>query len=87
MLSLASFVQEHARSAPEHVAMRLGEKVTTYGQLEAAASAVATYLVSIGLKPGDHVALVGHAHEGTASPRQGGSHGGSRSSSRQQTMP
>ncbi len=57
MLSLASFLQEHARVHPERVAMRLGEQATTYGELDKASSAVARYLVAQGLKPGDHVAL------------------------------
>lgn len=57
MLSLVSFVQEHARVHPERVAVSSGEQVTTYGQLEAASSAVARYLTAQGLQPGDHVAL------------------------------
>jgi len=57
MLSLASFVLEHARYAPERTAMRLGETRYTYAQLDQMASAVAAYLTSQGLKPGDKVAL------------------------------
>lgn len=57
MLSLSTFVQEHARVTPERVAMRLGERTYSYGQLGAMASAVANYLTAQGLEPGDKVAL------------------------------
>ena len=57
MLSLASFVREHALRSPERTAMRMGEQSYSYAQLDAMASAVANYLVEQGLKPGDHVAL------------------------------
>jgi long-chain acyl-CoA synthetase len=57
MLSLATFVQEHARTTPEGVAVRLGETAYSYGQLDTMASAVAAYLTAQGLGPGDKVAL------------------------------
>ena len=57
MLSLASFVQEHALRTPERTAMRMGETSYTYAQLDAMANAVANYLTQSGLGPGDHVAL------------------------------
>jgi long-chain acyl-CoA synthetase len=57
MLSLASFVVEHARVTPERVAVRLGEQTYSYGQLDALAAAVARYLVAQGLEAGDKVAL------------------------------
>ena len=57
MLSLASFILEHARVTPERTALRLGERTVSYGQLDAMASAVARYLVAQGLEVGDKVAL------------------------------
>ncbi len=57
MLSLASFIAEHARVTPERTAVRLGDKSYNYGQLEAMACAVANYLTEQGLQPGDKVAL------------------------------
>ena len=57
MLSLASFVSDHARVTPERTAVRFGDKTYSYGQLDAMASAVAGYLSAQGLQPGDKVAL------------------------------
>lgn len=57
MLSLASFLSEHARVTPERTALRLGEKVYSCGQIEGMASAVARYLVAQGLQVGDKVVL------------------------------
>ncbi len=57
MLSLASFVTEHARITPERTAMRFGDKTYSYGQLDVMAAAVANYLTAQGLEAGDKVAL------------------------------
>lgn len=38
MLSLASFVSEHARVTPDRTALRLGERNYSYGQLEEGSS-------------------------------------------------
>ena len=57
MLSLASFVSEHARVTPERVAMRLGDQAYSYGQLDKLAAAVANYLTAQNLEAGDKIAL------------------------------
>ena len=57
MLSLASFVAEHARVTPERTAVRLGDTTYSYGQLDMMACAVANYLTAQGLQAGDKVAL------------------------------
>ena len=57
MLSLASFVAEHARVTPERTAMRSGDTTYSYGQLDVMACAVANYLTAQGLQAGDKVAL------------------------------
>ena len=57
MLSLASFVAEHARVTPERTAVRLGDTTYSYAQLDTMACAVANYLTAQGLQAGDKVAL------------------------------
>ena len=57
MLSLASFVAEHARVTPGRTAVRLGDTTYSYGQLDTMACAVANYLTAQGLQAGDKVAL------------------------------
>ena len=57
MLSLASFVADHARVTPERTAMRSGDTTYSYAQVDEMACAVANYLTAQGLQPGDKVAL------------------------------
>ncbi len=57
MLSLASFVSDHARVTPGRTAVRFGDTTYSYGQLGAVACAVANYLTAQGLETGDKVAL------------------------------
>jgi long-chain acyl-CoA synthetase len=57
MLNLASFVSNHARYEPRNVAMRMGDQPYSYADIGAASSQIANYLVSVGVNPGDKVAL------------------------------
>ncbi|MFV2087193.1 amino acid adenylation domain-containing protein [Micromonospora sp. LOL_021] len=51
-------VAARARVHPSTVAIRHGQRDVTYGELDAAASALAGRLVSEGVRPGDRVAVV-----------------------------
>ena len=50
-------VSEHARAAPDAVAVRCGEQELTYGELDARATAIAAHLRDTGLTPGSVVAV------------------------------
>ena len=56
-LNLASILVHSAMLSPEAVAITFGSVSRTYAQLDADASKVAAGLVSLGIAPGDHVAL------------------------------
>jgi long-chain acyl-CoA synthetase len=56
-LNLASVLDHQARLTPDRTAVTCGEAHITYAQLEAQAAQVAGGLQSIGVNPGDHVAL------------------------------
>jgi long-chain acyl-CoA synthetase len=56
-LNLASVLEHTAMLTPGAVAITFGPAHITYAQLDAQASQVAAGLVSIGIAPGDHVAL------------------------------
>ena len=56
-LNLASVLDHQARMTPDRTAVTCGEAHITYAQLEAQAAQVAGALQSIGVNPGDHVAL------------------------------
>jgi long-chain acyl-CoA synthetase len=56
-LNIASILEHHAALHPEREAVVMGERRFTYGQLDALTSKVAGGLRSLGLRPGDHVAL------------------------------
>ncbi len=56
-LNLASLVERYARLRPDRPAIVCGPVRLTYGQLDAAANQIAHGLVSLGIGPGDHVAL------------------------------
>ncbi|GAA3389821.1 long-chain fatty acid--CoA ligase [Streptomyces roseoviridis] len=58
MANLAGFLVETARRQPEHPALRLGERVITYAELDDSSARAATLLRSEGVEPGDRVALM-----------------------------
>ncbi len=57
MYNLSVVLEDSARTHPDHPALVLGDRRLTYAQVEASANQVAGYLVSIGIEPGDRVAL------------------------------
>jgi len=57
-LNLGTVLAASAVARPEHPALRLGERVITYAQLDRAARGVATSLRERGIQPGDAVALL-----------------------------
>lgn len=57
MLNLSTLLQENTRRYPNKTAIIFGETSLTYTQVNAAANQVANGLVSIGIQPGDKVAL------------------------------
>ena len=57
MLNLSVLLEDSARNHPDRLAVVLGERRLTYGQLDAAANQVANLLVARGIEPGDKVAL------------------------------
>ena len=56
-LNLASILEHSAMLTPNAVAITSGPEHRTYAQLDAEASKAAAGLVSLGIQPGDHVAL------------------------------
>jgi long-chain acyl-CoA synthetase len=56
-LNLASILEHSTMLTPDAVAITFGSVRRTYAQLDAEASKVAAGLVSLGIVPGDHVAL------------------------------
>ncbi len=57
-LNLATLLDQSARRAPDHVALRLGELAVTYAQLDDQTKRFAALLKSRGIQPGDRVALM-----------------------------
>ncbi|MBJ7522190.1 MAG: AMP-binding protein, partial [Solirubrobacteraceae bacterium] len=57
-LNLATLLDQSARRAPDHVALRLGELAVTYAQLDEQTKRFAALLKSRGIQPGDRVALM-----------------------------
>jgi long-chain acyl-CoA synthetase len=57
-LNLGTILEASARDRADHPALRLGERVVTYAQLDRAARGVATALRARGVQPGDKVALL-----------------------------
>lgn len=57
MYNLAVVLEDSARTVPDRPALVLGETSLTYAQVDAAANRVAHLLVSLGVEPGDRVAL------------------------------
>ncbi len=57
MYNLSILLEDSARKYPARDALVLGETRLTYAQVNGAANQVANYLISIGIQPGDKVAL------------------------------
>ena len=57
-LNLATLLDQSARRAPDHVALRLGELAVTYAQLDDQTKRFAALLKARGVQPGDRVALM-----------------------------
>lgn len=58
MTNLATILVRTAAGAPQRPALRLGDNVVTYAELDDASARLATYLRSHGVKPGDRVGLM-----------------------------
>ncbi|MGW5636999.1 long-chain-fatty-acid--CoA ligase [Streptomyces sp. NPDC003832] len=58
MANLAGFLVETARQQPERPALRLGEQVITYAELDDRTARAAALLRAEGVRPGDRVALM-----------------------------
>jgi long-chain acyl-CoA synthetase len=56
-VSLANVLEHYASLQPDRLAVVCGDTRLTYGQLDAAANQLAHGLASLGIGPGDHVAL------------------------------
>ncbi|HEU4910092.1 MAG TPA: AMP-binding protein, partial [Propionibacteriaceae bacterium] len=56
--NIASWVTERARTDPDLPAIKQGEQILSYGDLEDASARFATMLRSHGVKPGDRVAMI-----------------------------
>jgi long-chain acyl-CoA synthetase len=57
-LNLGIILQASAQERRDHIALKLGERVVRYGELDRAARGIATSLRARGLQPGDKVALL-----------------------------
>lgn len=57
MYNLSIVLEDSAHTRPDHTALVLGPLSLTYAQVDAAANQVANLLVSLGVEPGDRVAL------------------------------
>ncbi|MGW1298042.1 long-chain-fatty-acid--CoA ligase [Streptomyces sp. NPDC002533] len=58
MANLAGFLVETAQRQPDHPALRLGQRVITYAELDEYSARAAALLRSEGVEPGDRVALM-----------------------------
>jgi long-chain acyl-CoA synthetase len=56
-LNLSSVLEQYAALTPDRVAVTCAGRHMTYGQINSAAAQVASGLISLGIAPGDHVAL------------------------------
>jgi amino acid adenylation domain-containing protein len=54
---LQHLLELSAKRAPERQAVRMGDRVLTYGELDRAADQVAACLIELGMRPGDRVGL------------------------------
>ncbi|MCM1944735.1 long-chain fatty acid--CoA ligase [Streptomyces sp. G2] len=58
MANLAGFLVETAERHPERPALRMGERVISYAELDRSSARAASLLLSEGVRPGDRVALM-----------------------------
>ena len=58
MTNLSSVLDQAASDHPERPAVRLDDLVLSYGELRAAAGRMAALLPSLGIAPGDRVAIM-----------------------------
>jgi len=56
-LNIADLFEHAVDAAPQNPALKVGDRVATYADLEADANRLAHYLQSQGVGPGDHVAI------------------------------
>jgi 3-oxocholest-4-en-26-oate---CoA ligase len=56
-INIADLFEHAVDAAPDNRAVKVGDRVVTYGELEADANRLAHYLQAQGVKPGDHVAI------------------------------
>src|SRR5688500_1226199 len=56
-LNIADLFEHAVDAAPENPAVKVGERIVTYAELEAESNKLAHYLQSQGVQPGDHVAV------------------------------
>jgi 3-oxocholest-4-en-26-oate---CoA ligase len=56
-LNLADLFEHAVDAAPEKPAVKVGDRVVTYAELEASANQLAHFLSAQGVRPGEHVAL------------------------------
>jgi acyl-CoA synthetase (AMP-forming)/AMP-acid ligase II len=57
--TLAGLMSLRASERPTAIAMRFGDRITTYAELDARSNQVARALTAMGLRPGDRVAYLG----------------------------
>jgi len=57
-LNLVSLLREAARQAPDHIAIVIGEKTFTYAELFGIVQRFAGALRNVGVRPGEHVAIL-----------------------------
>lgn len=56
-LNIADLFEHAVDAAPDNPALKVGDRVITYAELEAEANRLAHYLAAQGVSPGDHVGL------------------------------
>lgn len=56
-LNIADLFEHAVDAAPDKPAVKVGDRVATYAELEGDANRLAHYLIEQGVKPGDHVAV------------------------------
>ncbi len=56
-LNIADLFEHAVDAAPDNLALKVGDRVATYADLERDSNRLAHFLASRGVKPGDHVAI------------------------------
>ena len=56
-LNIADLFEHAVDAAPDNLALKVGDRVATYADLERYSNKLAHFLASRGVKPGDHVAI------------------------------